>query len=527
MSKVTEHCTKCKKDGHNLEVCEQEDWLPWEQQECDVCGKVTDPPHEALFCDKKDKPKPTLICFNRATGRGCGHVGHSQNRCLIKNTDIDKNVKQYTKSQYEFAMEGRSRSRKRPVGNTPPPQTPSTPANPNPAAPTLKNASSRQTSNGAASSYHALSTPTAAMSSALPSHTRPPPASPATSSSGKSPSGSKGAIFRPSIKRASNRPLPELTDREQQRTKNAKLNLQLAPFSTATAAKKEKVITNFFKVDITRNVGIRKYRIVLGKLGPGKDARSIKRREAKKAVIEDIFRQCPPNAKLWICDYASHIISVGRLYNMFVDDVNVPWSVIHQVPGQGGTKVQVDSTIHYEGTLGVDQLRRHISQTQQRDVEYSPDEDIRILNMISWKHIYDTTSPVGHIAAAGKKFYPLHLQTSQLTENNGTVAILRKGFFSSMRPADGTLMLNVNVTATPFYPPVVLDDYIRVRCGGPNPPAALIRELKELRVYFDQDQPAKLRTVKLFGQGDCSNLTFPFQGANRSVRDHMNLGIEQ
>ncbi|PVH84868.1 hypothetical protein DL98DRAFT_356775, partial [Cadophora sp. DSE1049] len=184
----------------------------------------------------------------------------------------------------------------------------------------------------------------------------------------------------------------------------------------------DKVITNFFKVDIEKDVGIRKYRIVLGKIGTGPKA----------------------HAKLWVCDYASHIVSVGKLYQKFVDDVKVPWSVIHQVPGQGGTMVQVDSTIFYEGILRVDQLKKHISQREKRDVDYFPDEDIRILNMISWKYIYDTTSPVGPIAAAGKKFYPLHLRASQLTQSGSVVAVLRKGFFSSMRPADGTLMLNVN-----------------------------------------------------------------------------------
>ncbi|KAG4434827.1 hypothetical protein IFR05_009698 [Cadophora sp. M221] len=346
--------------------------------------------------------------------------------------------------------------------------------------------------NAAASSSRAPTTPSGSANRPLTSNLRPFSNNTAASGSRRSPPPVARTILKPVI-------------------------TKLDPFSTSQAVKSETVVANFFKVNIEKDVGIRKYRSVLGKWGAGSTERSIRKRKAKKAVIEDILRNSPPNAKVWVTDYASHIISVGKLFSNFVDDVDVAWSVVHQVPDRAGIMAQIDSTIFYEAQLDVAKLKKHISQDKERGVNYLPGEDIRILNMLSWKQIYDTKSPIGGaIATVDKKFYPLHLRTSRLTLGGQEAAILRKGYFSSMRPANGTLALNVNASATPFYPPTILDTYIRLRGTMPLPSASLARELKRLRIIFSGDNPQKIRAIKDFSSRSSSNLRFPVKGVDCS-----------
>jgi hypothetical protein len=148
----------------------------------------------------------------------------------------------------------------------------------------------------------------------------------------------------------------------------------LAGFTSAvlTADEKKqvkKITTNSFKVKIDRDAGIRKYRIVLGKV----ENRDVKKRETKRAMIEDILIGEPPDTGVWVTDYFGHIVSVGKLYNRFVDAANEAWSVEHQRPLPGGdTWATVDSTILYEGKLNIRKVNEYIDPKLPRDPNYCP-----------------------------------------------------------------------------------------------------------------------------------------------------------
>ena len=88
MDSSRSRCSKCREDGHKTLTCPKP-WPPHEEQECDICGRED---HEANEC-KKFNPN-TAYCGK------CGHNGHYDNACKIKDTSVDANVRQYTKSRF-------------------------------------------------------------------------------------------------------------------------------------------------------------------------------------------------------------------------------------------------------------------------------------------------------------------------------------------------------------------------------------------------------------------------------------------
>jgi hypothetical protein len=158
--------------------------------------------------------------------------------------------------------------------------------------------------------------------------------------------------------------------------------------------------------------------------------------------------------------------------------------------------------------------------------------------MFSWKNIYDPAF-AREIISMGKKFYPKsgegkNLSPGQLTcleedgdpdENNSwkQVAILRRGFFSSVRPGNGSLYLNVNVATSAVYPPENLYAYMNKRWE--TSAGMLASELKSVRVRFDGDGKKKARAIqKILGSNECSGQkTFanPKNGRPISIRRHI------
>lgn len=440
--------------------------------------------------------------------------------CPIKNSGNEEHLKQWTKTKYDATLrEMAGKSNKKKVTTQPGPSTPAKSLN----AGAPSNVSVPNTTRPSSSKPPGRNQ---VSSSGIASHVKVPNTTAPGSSLQGSASTGPVTLMKPKITRArDNRALPDLTPTQAENLKYAKLNSKLSDFSSSQAEKPNQVTTNFIKVTIDKDVGIRKYRIVLGKDGQ----RTITNRDAKRALIDEILRGFPQHAKFGVTDYFSHIISVGKLYNHFVDERDAAWSVIHQRHGRGQTVVQMDSTIFFEGLLDTAKLKQYIDPAQPLDVNYLPAEDLRMLNMLSCKHILDRREPGGMIVRVGKKFYPLEadLDTSNLNINGPgdkiPACIVRRGFFSSMRPANGRLVLNVNATATGFCPNIKLQDYINSR-STPIPSASLGREMRELKVIFSADQAGKHWPIKAFALLNSSTLDFDFHGVRRTVLNHMNLG---
>ncbi|TVY43663.1 Protein argonaute [Lachnellula occidentalis] len=461
-------CTRCKKRGdHSSRTCDH-NWPPYEEQWCDRCGK---PGHEGPECPTQTR-QPEMNC------KVCGHENdHYSKTCKLraqgeKAEDVVK-LKQYTKSRYHATLAAR-------VGKTP-------------SASASASAGSNSRNTG--------------QSKTLP-HRGPPPKSGAKPSSHAS-MGSKPGQKPPTelkklkMKKAEAIQLPNLFQQDPQKAEWAKLNLELAGSQTSTVKKDVGIVANSFKVDLQHNVGIRLYRIVLDQI----QGHTVTNPDAKRALIDDILSTHQPTAQTWVTDYRSYVVSVGRLYldPNILNQVGDTFEAPHIRYTHTGAQIdQLTSFIIYERDFDFQRLRNYVDPAVLRDVTYLPGEDLKMLNILSWKLILDPATP-GRFVTVGKNFYcvpvPEILSPQQRLQDRGQdVYILRTGYYSSMRPGNGSLFLNVNATTTAFYPRVNLQAWVDNRQGNRQPTAQLQRELKELKVTFEGDpHPRKMWKIKGFG----------------------------
>jgi hypothetical protein len=151
---------------------------------------------------------------------------------------------------------------------------------------------------------------------------------------------------------------------------------------------------------------------------------------------------------------------------------------------------------------------------------------------LSWKHIYDLRNPTGlPIFTIGKKFYVDHqansagqiFNSASQDQPRKAICDVKRGFFSSMRPGNGSLLLNVNPATTAFFPPLNLHEWISRRSADVQHGLSLANiwnELKNLRVTFSGDEIDKPRVVHRIGDIVTAE-RFTFEGQERTVSFHM------
>jgi hypothetical protein len=194
----------------------------------------------------------------------------------------------------------------------------------------------------------------------------------------------------------------------------------------------------------------------------------------------------------------------------------------------GGPRL-IDTRLVYEGSLDYQNLKKFIAISKDTDSknsiskDYRPDEDLRILNLISWRNINEREWNGGRV---GSKFYPADQESKALYgRDNDILYNLRVGFFSSMRPAHGSLLLNINSTTSAFFAPSNLQTWLQARYGFKDQKMLLwqlseaVNELKQVRVKFLGDE--KTRQISGFLDKTVSEETFVKGGRKISVFDHM------
>jgi len=204
-----------------------------------------------------------------------------------------------------------------------------------------------------------------------------------------------------------------------------------------------------------------------------------------------LFSIFPPTANAWASDYSSIIISSERLYSQWISE-RTPLARPHprtQPPVAGQTNLA--SRIVCEGQFNLRSLNTLIIHGNAPE-DYHPDQDLQALNIISWHGI---NAPAWGGTRVGKMFFPPD-GPSQTIPAGGTGVIydLKTGFFTSMRPADGQLLLNVSTTTSAFNlgdqeNSILLQHWIECRWNlrnGNLPSNGLedFSELKGLKVTF-------------------------------------------
>ncbi|KAI9646022.1 hypothetical protein NHQ30_005460 [Ciborinia camelliae] len=457
MSLAPRKCSKCptapENTQHLTHSCHRK-WPFWEYQVCDICFK---PGHSCVSCTKKTEV--TNIC------NICGH-NHLSKLCPFKN---DPDPDQYTKEKYnEFKS-------KNPQINRPPT-----------APPTSQPGTSQ--------------TPPLTASSAIQPQAQPRPPG----------SMKQGEPYVP----------PAKTEKQVEEEKWAGGFQELVHRqSTSTTIQSQgqdsvAVQANYFKVNFdSRNLDLRRYRIDLDQI----NSKDVIKRELRRALIKALLEQNPPSGT-WVSDYFEYIVSVGKLYPSCSDTPGTTILVLHHRPGQNGTWFPMQSSIIYEGSFQKGALQTHVNSDTS---SFVPDAKLRMMNIMSWFNIngYNAqNAPLFDGFRVGKRFYPPVggiITEAQVPKSGQPIFHVRTGFFTSMRPGIGSVLLNVNTATSAFFPPEILHNWITKRFGCNIPPDEYKCDLKALRVTFIGDVAnPKTRVIRDVSSNNVKGTSFTPTDAN-------------
>jgi hypothetical protein len=289
------------------------------------------------------------------------------------------------------------------------------------------------------------------------------------------------------------------------------------------SSKTEIIKANFFEITIDPRVKLCKYSITLGGTNEKdsdssdtmttkdgekaqaeqKDKRKLKR-ETKRFLIEGLLKENPPPHKYWATDYDSIIVSRGPLYEKSALSIDQVTQTHHYRTGRGkdSKQVIVESHVTYLGEINLQGLKNHVEKRSEFD---NTSDILKSLNIISWKTINGEGFQGGRV---GNRFYPLSMVDSNEAKKETPLYRIRDGFFSSMRPGDGSLLLNVNTVTSAFFSPINLQTWMENRWSGQPDNKVFRSKLKNVRVTFDLHNPSRIWTICGLGPMKTSGTTF-------------------
>jgi len=216
---------------------------------------------------------------------------------------------------------------------------------------------------------------------------------------------------------------------------------------------------------------------------------------------------------LWASDYAQVIVTAKQLdlqKGLWLGELEIPSD-----PGTSITRSKEDvqtpvfvvaarrrNTVKFEIKLDNSFTHRPLIdylRSSRPGAEYGGAASlIQLFNIILCKAPNEHNSIV---SVGQNKFYPFGSHPArQNYELGGGLEALR-GYYSSVRPAVGRLILNVNVTSGAFYKPLRLVDLLQQFGGGLDQQSAFIRLLKVTVEYKKdgQQSPFMTKTKTLLG----------------------------
>jgi hypothetical protein len=296
-------------------------------------------------------------------------------------------------------------------------------------------------------------------------------------------------------------------------------------------AEGETIKANFFEVKIDAKASLYRYAIILGELKKKdddqsndaaivqdendaitvrakKDDKRKLRRETKRYLIDRLLTENPPHNQNFATDYDSVIISAGPLYNNSANESHQVTETPHWLssnPNQPNNRL-IQSQVKFLGMVNNEGLAAHV-----KDGAYLQDivNELKALNIVFWKEINCPDFSGGRV---GNKFYPLDLitQSDEESKRSTSLYLIRNGFFSSMRPGAGSLLLNVNVVTSAFYSPINLQTWIEMCWGDqkPIPSKEFKSKLKDIRVTLDLHQESRIFVICNIGPQKVCRTTF-------------------
>ncbi|KAI9054501.1 hypothetical protein LZ554_001659 [Drepanopeziza brunnea f. sp. 'monogermtubi'] len=446
-------CAKCGVPAdHKASQCKRADYQPYDQQTCDQCFQEG---HEYEQCTDHINPP----C------RACGHGDHQSNpnkSCpLTKNVPYaelpDAKINQFTPSYRAKALAAieASKNLQSPNAKSPPKSPPT----------------------GSLSRNLSLRPKSASKSISSPSQGSPRQTAPAKQ--------------------------VEEDDPKLAQLKSWASAEKSMPSKRSTAKNSEgknaDILANFFEIKL-ETPRLQQYSITIEEerlsgdsygdedgLGPDFKRKRRVKKETKRFLIQNYLSKNKPAHGNWATDWDSTIISVGSLYPPEKLGVLIEPPAAPPNPHKSNKPPRVPpprllTSVSLVGQVDIAGLKDHVGGDGKKSME-NPGEVLKALNIISWKDVTnpDTTNLVGR---AGNKFYP----ASQEAEGRKSVErreiyFLRHGFFSSMRPGQDSVLLNVNTVTTAFLSPRNLQNWMELAWPGYTPGNGLFKaKLKDVRV---------------------------------------------
>ncbi|ESZ91812.1 hypothetical protein SBOR_7807 [Sclerotinia borealis F-4128] len=240
---------------------------------------------------------------------------------------------------------------------------------------------------------------------------------------------------------------------------------------------------NFYKITIGGTAQICKYSICLDTIIPrGKTEAEAILLEANKGSFKTIS---------WATDYKSLVVTNKPLkgHNLNAIDHLIPTP--HTRSGSDGNPINMSSSLKYLGLVNTQALKDHVTSNGPH-LDH-PEEELKFLNIISWKKINSPGYAGGRV---GKKFYPQSFvadiermmsykrgkRASGFRDSDVPLYQIRRGFFSSIRPGKGSILLNINLATSAFFSPINLARWIKSNEAAESD---FRRALKGVHVIFD------------------------------------------
>lgn len=185
------------------------------------------------------------------------------------------------------------------------------------------------------------------------------------------------------------------------------------------------------------------------------------------------------------------------------------------VPGfvqQARDRNKVQLRITRTGSFTPREMIQYLCSTASGAEYAGRGEMIQLLNIVMAKAPNSSTNVKNVKSAGGNKFYPFegHPECEKADLRRGLQAL--RGYYSSVRPAVGRLLVNLNVTSGAFYKPIPLQLLLREFAGNNNDNSEVfIRMLRVKATYTKTGQKTpfmeKIKTIVGFAKpGNKSNV---------------------
>ncbi|KAF7950518.1 hypothetical protein EAE96_007801 [Botrytis aclada] len=489
MQQCVQNCSLCKEgkpEHRRTQHCSLDPEInPYRrfdaERQCDFCGKD----HEPFECKDSGKSDPC---------KTCGHGWHTKKECML-DPSFDSLLEQFTLHKYRNASlkqkarpevlreeDRESYNRRFKKGrHAQPPSSTTLTSIPSKSGPS-------QTGNSASRDVESHPLVPSLSTSSQPHQTSQASGPPQIQTQSQPSSGD--GVQDQNEKKTDEEIRKENCEKKKANherwAQSAALNFEKLDDPDNAGGNRGKIKANFFRVNIKdKDIDLRRYHVKFGQI----KGRDVTKASLKRTMMEAMFASDPPAATHYATDYSLHIISVGKLYAKGGDTIKSVITKTQQlIPRPGEIPSNLTMQIEYDGPVNIPELGKYLNRNAS--LGYVPDEDLKALNIVSWEKIYMSSFAGGRV---GTKFYPTsydpleykkRMKHDRKFRTGPVIYKIKTGFFTSMRPGDSSLFLNVNSTATAFLPPVTVHEWIDRYISKKEPATHPGQRLKDKRILM-------------------------------------------